>query len=138
MSKEMIIITVLAVCCAVLLICCIALGMKLKAKNKTKAGNVYVKDGVRYTKDKVETTETGDVKITHDRGDIILKYGVTYTVEKYGKIAPGKYTVLSAQEGTQKFNLRLGGFVREYAHASDLVLKEGEQICAVSHSVILR
>lgn len=55
-----------------------------------------------------------------------------------GKIIPGKYTVLTGSENTDKFNLRIGGIVREYSHAEDIVLADGEEICAVSHAVILR
>lgn len=138
MSKELIIIIVESVVLVVMAAIIALLVVRSKRSGKTKAGNVYVKDGVRYTRDKEERTETGDVKITHNTGDVVLERGITYVVRKDGKIIPGKYTVLAAQEGTPAFNIRQGDFVREFKHASDLVLCEGETVCAVSHSVILR
>ena len=138
MTKEQIIITVLATVSFILLITVIVLGNKLKTKNRSKADNVKIKKGVRYTTDKKETTEFGDVKITHLEKDVILNRDVTYIVKKGGKIIPGKYTVLTAGESADSFNLRVGGFVRTFNHADDIVLNEGDEICAVSHSVILR
>lgn len=138
MTKEQIIILVVSIVCVILLIALIAVVNHYKAKNKGKADNVKVIKGVRYTTNHVETNEQGDVVVTHSVGDVILERGETYTVAKGGKIIPGKYTVLSDKEGVSAFNLRIDDFVREYKHASDLVLSEGEKICAVSHSVILR
>lgn len=119
----------------------IVLGVKLARKvDKTaaKADNVEIIGGVRFTTNKRERAADGGVAVTHREGDVMLERGVTYTARAGGKLIPGKYTVLSNSEGTDAFNLRVGGFVREYKHASDLVLAEGEEICAVSHSVILR
>ena len=104
---------------------------------KGKADNVYVKDGERYTRDRAEFTADGDVAVTHREGDVLLERGVTYTVGK-GGLLPGKYTVLSSGDNCDRFNLRVGGIDGEYAHASDIVLADGEKIAAVSHSVILR
>ena len=118
----------------------VALIVFLVRKNKKKKADkhaVYVKDGVRYSY-KDETTENGKVAVTHREGDIILEKGVTYVVGEKNGILPGKYTVLAAQEATPAFNIRMGDFVREYKHDSGIVLAEGEKICPVSHSVILR
>ena len=41
-------------------------------------------------------------------------------------------------EKTETFKLRLCGIVREYNHGDTVVLGEGEEICAVSASIILR
>ena len=138
MGNEMIVIIVESVVIFAMAVVIVILGMKLSRKPKGKADNVIIKDGVRYTREENETTADGGVKITHRENDVILEKGVNYIVEKGGKVIPGKYTVLSAQEGTDRFNLRLGGLVREYQHASDIVLAEGETVCAVSQSVILR
>ena len=112
--------------------------VKKNKKSANKADNVVVKDGVRYTKTADETDEDGDVAVTHRTGDVVLARGRTYTAKKDGKVLPGKYTVLSADESADAFNLRVGNVVREYKHASDIVLAEGEKITAVSHTVILR
>lgn len=60
------------------------------------------------------------------------------TAEKNGELPPGTYTVLATSDGTAAFKLRLGGLVREYKHGDTVVLGDGESICAVSCSVILR
>lgn len=116
----------------------VRLARVMRGGDNAKADNVKIVDGVRYTTDKRETTADGGVAVTHREGDVILERGVTYTVRVGGRIIPGKYTVLSNSEGTDAFNIRVGGFVREFGHASDIVLAEGEEICAVSHPVILR
>ena len=109
-----------------------------KTRSTTKAGNVKIINGVRYTTDKNEFKENGSAAITHLEDDFILERGVTFTARKGSKLVPGKYTILSAVEGVHSFNIRVGGLVREVRHASDIVLNDGDQICAVSHSAILR
>ena len=106
---------------------------KLRAELEKKAGSdkVVVKDGVRYT----EREDEGAV--THNEGDVVLSVGKPMTAGKGKRLMPGKYKVLSASE-EKKFNLRVGGMVREYAHGDEIVLGDGDEICAVSHTVILR
>ncbi len=135
---EKIIIIVESVVLAVMIIVVVALLIARRKKPKAKADNVFVENGVRYTRDEIERTGNGEVKVTHASGDIILERGITYVVQKGGRIIPGKYTALTTAEGESSFNLRLGDFVREYEHATDIVLSEGETVCAVSHNVILR
>lgn len=140
MEPLIIVVIVLGVLTAGLAIAVGVLGYKLAKINDAtaKADNVKIVDGVRYTTDKQEFAPDGGIAVTHREGDVMLERGVTYKVRKDGKIIPGKYTVLSGSEGTKAFNLRVGGLVREYRHASDIVLAEGEEISAVSHPVILR
>lgn len=122
----------------------VAVGIILKNKKSPKsvstakkAEEVEVVDGVRYTTgDAIE--ENGEVNITHNQGDVVLSVGKTVKAVKDGEVLPGKYTVLSAAEGVDAFNLRVGGFVREYRHGDSVVLGDGDEICAVSHAVILR
>lgn len=123
-----------------LLIAVIVLGVKLSQTKKpsTKADNVKIVDGVRYTTNANEFNDNGSAVITHREGDVILERGVTYTATKGGAVIPGKYTILSASENADAFNVRIGGFVREIRHAADIVLAEGDEICAVSHTAILR
>lgn len=106
---------------------------KLKEELEKKAGSdkVVVKDGVRYT----EREDEGAV--THNEGDVILPVGKPLVASKGGKLLAGKYKVLSASE-EKVFNLRIGGIVREYRHGDEIVLGDGDEICAVSHTVILR
>lgn len=138
MKTELIVIIAESILLLVLLITVAVLAVKLKRKNLSKADNVKIKNGVRYTVDGKEITENGDLKITHKERDFILSRGVTYEVRKGGALIPGKYTILSAEENTTSFNLRVDGFVREFKHADDIVLNDGDIISAVSHSVILR
>lgn len=108
-----------------------------KRKDSVKVSNVKTINGVRYTKDNSIIVGNKSV-ITHAVGDIVLERGKEYIVHKGGEIIPGKYCALSASDETDIFNLRLGGFVREYKNATDIVLGEGDKIAAVSHIVILR
>ncbi|MBP5357012.1 MAG: hypothetical protein J6Y68_02555 [Clostridia bacterium] len=121
----------------ILLIAVIVLVIKNR-KPKDKADNVKIKDGVRYTKTTAAFSEDGSVAITHREGDAVLERGKTYTAVKDGYVMPGKYTVLSSEEGTDKFNVRLGGFVRQLSHGTEIVLAEGDEITPVSTNIVLR
>ncbi len=81
-----------------------------------------------------------DVKVVFMRraGDIVLEKGVTYAVGEKNGVLPGKYTVVAAQEIAPAYDIKMGDVLREYKRNSDIVLKEDDIICAVSHSVILR
>lgn len=137
MTTERILLIVLGVVIIVLASLLIAFLVKDNKAKKADKHSVYVKDGVRYTyTDNV--TDNGKVAVTHREGDVILEKGVTYVVGEQNGILPGKYTVLAAQETTPAFNIRMGDFVREYKHDSGIVLADGEKICPVSHSIILR
>lgn len=138
MTTEQIVIIIESIVIFVLAVILIAIAVKNNKKKKADKHAVYIKDGVRYTYRDETETENGKVAVTHREGDIILEKGVTYVVGEKNGILPGKYTILSAQETTEKFNVRMGEFVREYKHDSGIVLAEGEKICPVSHSVILR
>ena len=108
-----------------------------KAKPSSAVSKVEVIDGVRYTESE-ETLEKGKTAISHKAGDYVLSVGKTVTAKKDSDFLPGKYAVLSSHEGTDKFMLRVGGFVREYCHGDEIVLGEGDEITATSHTVILR
>ena len=101
--------------------------------------NLDIIDDVRYT---VETNpvdaENGDVNITHLQNDLILNQNTPVTVEATGKVKPGKYILISTDANISSFNIRVGIYVREYKHNQEIVLAEGDTICAVSCSVILR
>ena len=126
----------IVVLCVVLTIVKFIKGKKNQPK---KANPVEVKDGVRFTpNDNIETAE-GDVAISYVKEDIILQPRKMVTVgNKKNQIKPGKYTVLSAYENEQKFNIRIGNFVKEYSHGQEIVLAEGEEICPTSSTIILR
>ena len=115
----------------------VALIVFLVKKNKTKKTDnnaVGSEDGAGPD----ETERDGKVAFLHRPSDIILEKGVTYVVGEKNGVLPGTYTVLAPQETSRAFDIRIGDVVREYKHNSGIVLAEGEKICAVSHSVILR
>lgn len=101
--------------------------------------NLDIVDDVRYT---METNpveaETGETNITHLQGDIILSQNTPVTVEQNGRIKPGKYILISTDPNVSAFNIRVGIYVREYKHNQEIVVADGDTICAVSCSVILR
>lgn len=117
--------------------------LRLRHKQKkatgaqSKAEPVTVVEGVRYTPSNTLFKSNGNIKATFLVGDFVLERGKEVTVSKTG-LLPGKYTVLSTDESMSSFNIRVGGFVREYKHASSIILAEGDKISAVSISVILR
>ena len=104
------------------------------------AQTIKVKDGIRYSTDTL--IETGNqINVTHNTGDFMLARGKTYVARQHGKngdLLPGQYTLLTTSKGEQKFNIRLGGFVREYSHGDAIVIPDGESITCTSHSVVLR
>ena len=109
----------------------------LARQNKLlKFGGVKIKKGVRYSTDE-RIEKNNEANITYNQKDIILEINKDYVVGE-GKMIPGTYTVLASNEENTKFNLRIGGVVREYTHGQKIVLSKGETITAVSHIVILR
>ncbi len=109
---------------------------KAKSTNRKtdeqKEEKIKVVDGVRYAE------EPSVNKVSHREGDFVLTVGKSAKVEKDGELLPGQYTVLSGVDGVNSFNVRIGGFVRELHHGDTIVLGDGEEITAVSHTVVLR
>ena len=101
------------------------------------AEKVKIVKGVRYSEDDAIADREG-MNVSHLPGDFILVRGETYRAEKGGKLLPGVYTALSASGSEENFKLRIGGFVKNFAHGDSVVLAEGEEITAVSAPVILR
>lgn len=130
---EKYIIIGLAVVVLIMLIVIICMAVKMKG---LRFGGIKIKKGVRYTKDE-KITSGGEVNVTFNEKDIVLESGKTYTVGK-GKLLPGTYTVLATTDDGYKFNIRLGGVVREYSHGDKIVLGNAQEITPLSHSIILR
>jgi hypothetical protein len=103
-----------------------------------EADDVVIKKGVRYTDDMTIVDQEGYTNISFGKGDVVLKQNQTYIAERKGYVMPGKYTVLATKEGEEKFNIRIGVYVKEYSHAQEIVLTEGEEITPVSTDIILR
>lgn len=128
----------LALLVIVAIVLLIIIIVKVKNRGVVVVEEVKIKNGQRYTKHEHVATKDQSVSITHLEKDFILKRGVVYVAKKGGQLLPGKYSILTTEENTPKFNIRLGGFVREYQHNADIVIGDGEEICSVSHTTILR
>lgn len=137
MEWEIIVIICLGVVAAALAIALVAVLARGRGKGR-RAEGVDVIDGVRYSRKDEIFTETGAAAVTHREGDVLLAVNVPVKAVRGGALMPGKYTVLCTNEGATTFNLRIGGFVRPYRHGDAVVIEEGDEVCAVSHSVILR
>lgn len=112
---------------------------KAKADSKSReAEEVVTKDGVRYTPDAEIVDKEGNMNLSYVKNDIILQPRKVVVVDKKGQIKPGKYTVLSAYENEETFNIRIGLYVKEYKHGQEIVLVQGDEICPTSSTIILR
>ena len=81
MTTEQIIILVLGIVIAALVAALIVLLIRYKgakrAADGSHAAEVYMKDGVRYTKN-TAIERAGEAAITHAEGDFVLATGKTY------------------------------------------------------------
>ena len=133
---------IILICAGAVVIVALVIIAVLKRKNRrlkdgTRAEDVKVIDGVRYSKSDV-IESGGEAAVTHRPGDFVLAQGKSVRAVQGGTFLPGKYTVLATGDQTQTFKLRLGGYVREYRHGDEVVIGDGETVSAVSCSVIFR
>ena len=123
----------------VVLICFVALFIyRIKRNRKIVKDNVHEIGKVRYTNESNAITKEGETNLTYNTGDILLEINKSHTVSKKGLIKPGKYIVLSSNQNEKKFNMRVGKYVREYEHNQEIIVSEGDEVCAVNIPVILR
>ncbi len=108
-----------------------------KQKTRSEKNLVETKDA-RYTFETDTVDAEGDAKVSFVKGDYLLQAGVTYKVGKNLDLKPGKYIILTSDESTDKFNIRVDNYVREYSHNQQIVLSDNSEITSVSHSIILR
>lgn len=143
MQPKDVVILVLAICAGIFLIALLVLAFKLRKIKKQaeaeeeRAAKVKIVGGVRYSADDAIADREG-MNVTHLPNDFILARNEVYRAEKGGKLLPGVYTALSANGGDRNFKLRVGGLVKNFVHGDEVVLGDGEEICAVSATVILR
>ncbi len=143
MEPKEIALIVLAVLLGIFLILLLVLTIRLNAvkkktaENENRAEEVKIVQGVRYSKDDAISDEAG-MNITHTPGDFILKRNEIYRAEKGGELLPGVYTALSTDGGDRNFKLRVGGIVKNFVHGDKVVIGDGEEVSAVSSTVILR
>ena len=138
-------ITILAVVGAFFVLMFVVGAIRLAKKRQIDAeiasrevDDVTMKRGVRYTDDMTIVTQDGDTNISFGKGDCVLKQNQTYIADKKGYVHPGKYTILATKDDEEKFNVRIGIYVKEYHHGQEVVLAEGEEITPVSTDIILR
>ena len=98
---------------------------------------VETKDA-RYTYETDTIYSDGDAKVSYTKGDFLLQAGKTYKVGAKQDLKPGKYIILTSDQSTDKFNIRVDNYVREYSHNQEIVLSDDSEITSVSHSIILR
>lgn len=141
MDIYMILTIILAGVCLIMFVLLVAINNKyskmLRAMQNREVDNVNQKHGIRYTVDQTVVDENGDMNVSLSQKDIILKQNETQTASTKNSLKPGKYTVLSNGDD-EKFNIRIGGLVKEYCHGQNIIIAEGEEITAVSGTVILR
>ncbi|MDR3185359.1 MAG: hypothetical protein LBU04_00895 [Christensenellaceae bacterium] len=140
LTKDILLIVIIV--SSTLIVLCTIIGLVLVKRKKIASdenpNKVKIIDGVRYTKDARTSTDSEGIVVSHIEGDLTLRRGSTYRVGKENTVIPGKYCILSASEGVDVFNVRVSGYVRQFSHNSDIVLADGDKICPVSHSIILR
>lgn len=121
------------------LIAIIVVSVALKKNKKKAKTNVVETKNARYTYETNTVDAEGHAKISLTKGDWVLAAGTTYKVGVgEGMIKPGKYTILTSDDTTEKFNIRVDGYVREYEHNQEIILADNTEITSVSHTVILR
>ena len=136
-------ISVLAIAAGLFLIAAVVFAcLYFREKGKNTAGEQYaegvkISGGVRYSKDGAVFDNDG-ANISLQKGDFVLEKGQTYIAETNGALLAGKYTVLAASRGSDPVKLRVGGIVRDFYHGDTVVLADGEEICSVSRTAILR
>ena len=70
-------------------------------------------------------------------------YTFTFTVDAVFGVSEAGLTVKAGEtvltaDGSDSFNIRVNGLVREIKHGDVLILGEGDTFCPVSHTVVLR
>ena len=110
----------------------------LKNMSEREVDDVMTKNGVRYTTDQTVVDEDGNMNVSFGSDDVVLKQKTTEIVGRKNYVKPVKLVVLSTYGETEKFNIRVGAYVKEYSHNQTIVLAEGEEVTAISCNVILR
>lgn len=131
-TLEMILIAVLAVENVIFL------GVLIYKFNNRHGKGIKIKDNVRYTKTSDIKTDEKEVNISYNEKDFMLVADKTYTVKKSGDLKPGKYTILSTQEGKERLTMRINDVSRNQKHGSEVVFAEGDIVTAVNEPIILR
>lgn len=127
MLEKILIAAVIGVAALILLI--IVIGGIKAAKKDSKELN----DGAEASKEEVKVEEKEEKKPMK----IVIAQGESVVVGSEGRIPCGEYTMESC-DGEEKFNVRIGRYVKEYENGTTIVLTEKQKVTPVSTSIILR
>ena len=116
---------------------CLLIAFIYKRKHSA-AGGVKIKDGVRYTKTSEISTDKKAVNISFNEKDVVLVADKVYTVGKDAEVKPGKYIILSTQEGKEFLTMRINDVCRNQKHGAEVVFAEGDIVTAVNEPILLR
>ena len=124
---ESILIGAIIVVAVIILIIVVVGGVKsLKGNKKENNESVVVnKKEVVETKEEVKSMK------------VVIAQGESIVVGSEGRIPCGEYTMESC-DGEEKFNVRIGRYVKEYENGCKVVLTEKQKVTPVSTSIILR
>ena len=126
MLESILIGVVIAIATAILLIIIVG-GIKANKKRKNHVEEVAVEETPAVT------TKQEEVKPMK----VVIAQGESITVGSEGRIPCGEYTMESC-DGEEKFNVRVGRYVKEYENGCTIVLTEKQKVTPVSTSIILR
>ncbi len=144
-TSEILTYSLYALAGLVVLLCVIVIILKARKRKKIRdeqktreVEGVKEQNNVRYSEDATIVDKNGDINVTLVKNDIVLQPRKMVTVSTRGPLKPGKWTVLSAYGNEEKFNIRIGLYVKEYKHGQEIILAEGDEICPTSTTIILR
>ena len=125
--------TIVGIILIVFLLCCLIYAIVKKVKEK-KTG-IQEQGGVRYSTETNIKDANGNNNATFNQGDTLIAINQTLIVGK--DLKPGKYTLLTSDQ-SDKVNVRIGRYVKEYAHGQEIILSDNTKITPVSGDIILR
>lgn len=130
-----IILWVVLVCAALGLIALMAHTVLTARRNKKNGEqNTTENDEIENSENAALDEEYMDVATSDN---VVLSRNVVYSAGFDGQIKAGKYSLQSADESEDKFNLRYNGLVKEYANGDVLTLADGDTLSPVSGAVVL-
>lgn len=125
----------------VVVIVCLATTIAYEVKRR-KNKNTPVSGTAETAAAENETEERpkaeANVEVSLEKSDVVIPAQKTIIASKNGTLKPGKYSILSADSGVDRFNVRIGKFVKEYKHGDVVVVADGEEVTPTSHKIILR
>lgn len=130
MIESILIGAVIAVASIILIIVVISGIKSFKKGKKAEEDTTKIEEKAEEIKEKITEEEKKPMKI-------VIAQGESVVVGSEGTIACGEYTMESC-DGEEKFNVRIGRYVKEYENGCTVVLTEKQKITPVSTSIILR